>query len=95
MIHRRNALRILGATSALLAGCLSGAAGAQDAFPSKPVSFVVPYAAGGPADAFVRIMAQKLSERLKVPVIVENKPGANGNIGSVTVAKGKIGRAHV
>lgn len=89
MIHRRHALKLLCTTSTLLAACWSSSAIAEDAFPSKPLTFVVPYAAGGPADAFVRNMAQKLSERLKVPVIVDNKPGANGNIGSTAVAKGR------
>lgn len=89
MIHRRHALKLLGATSTLLAASWAAPALADDAFPSKPVTFVVPYAAGGPADAFVRGFAQKLSERLKVPVVVDNKPGANGNIGSAAVANGR------
>lgn len=74
---------VLMATIALSPGAIG-----QDAFPSKPITFVVPYAPGGAADVFVRTISQKLSERLKVPVIVENRAGANGNIGSATVAKG-------
>jgi tripartite-type tricarboxylate transporter receptor subunit TctC len=61
---------------------------AQEAkFPSKPISIIVPYTPGGVADTFSRMLAQGLSKRLGQPVIVENKAGANGNIGSVYVAK--------
>jgi tripartite-type tricarboxylate transporter receptor subunit TctC len=67
---------------------LSSSASAQDSFPSKPITFIVPYAPGGAADVFVRTISQKLSERLNVPVIVENRAGANGNIGSAAVARG-------
>ena len=74
---------------AVFAVCLSGVVVADEAFPTRPLTFVVPYAAGGPADAFIRPLAHALSERLKVPVIIDNKPGANGNIGSATVAKGR------
>lgn len=87
MIRRSHVLKFIGA--AALAACASGTFAADEAFPSKPVTFVVPYAAGGPADAFIRPLAQALSERLKVPVVIDNKPGANGNIGSATVAKGR------
>jgi tripartite-type tricarboxylate transporter receptor subunit TctC len=86
MIRRSHFLKCLAATAA---ACALGSAAADEAFPNKPVTFVVPYAAGGPADAFVRSMAQALSERLKVPVVVDNKPGANGNIGSAAVANGR------
>jgi len=65
---------------------LAGAAQAQT-YPTKPVKLVVPYAAGGAADIFGRIVAQKLSEALKEQFIVENKPGANGGIGTDLVAK--------
>lgn len=56
-------------------------------FPDKPLSIVVPYPAGGVADQFARSMASELGDRLDQPVIVNNRPGANGNIGSAYAAK--------
>jgi len=78
--------------AALLAGaalCASGV-GAADAigdWPTRPIRVVVPYATGGPSDVLVRLVAPRLSERLGQPVIVENRPGASGNIGTDFVAK--------
>jgi tripartite-type tricarboxylate transporter receptor subunit TctC len=60
---------------------------AQDGYPSKPITFIVPYAAGGSSDTRARQLAQKLGERLRVTVVVENKPGASGNIGTAQVAR--------
>ena len=60
---------------------------AQSAFPSKPIKFVVPFAAGGGGDVVARMLAQRLSERINNPVIVENRTGAGGNIGSDFVLK--------
>jgi Uncharacterized protein conserved in bacteria len=56
-------------------------ASAQDAWPTKPVVIIVPFAAGGVADLLPRIVGAKLSEKWKQPVIIENKVGASGNIG--------------
>lgn len=70
-----------GVVAAALAFALPLAAAAQDAFPSKPVRIIVPYPAGGVADLLPRTVGQKLSEKWGQPVIVENKPGASGNIG--------------
>lgn len=61
-------------------------ANAQD-FPIKPIRFVVGYAAGGPTDVIGRIIGQEISTALGQPVIVENKAGANGNIGTEFVAR--------
>lgn len=55
-------------------------------YPERPVKLVVPYSAGGAADAQARLVAQKLSARLGQSVIVENKPGASGTIGAASVA---------
>jgi tripartite-type tricarboxylate transporter receptor subunit TctC len=65
---------------------VAGPSFAQD-YPSRPVRFVVPYVAGGNADIWARTLAQKLTESLKQPFVVENKPGANGGIGADYVAK--------
>ncbi len=59
---------------------------AQDLF-LKPVRLIVPFAAGGPADVYARIVGQQLSEALKVPFIVDNKPGAGSIVGTAEAAK--------
>ena len=59
---------------------LAGSALAADAWPSKAIKLVVPFPAGGPTDTASRILGQKLAERLKQPVVVENKAGASGSI---------------
>lgn len=60
---------------------------AQDAYPTKPIRFVVPYPPGGPTDLMARLLQPELQSRLGVPVVVENKSGAGGNVGSADVAK--------
>ena len=74
------------AAAVLLAATLPALAAAQ-AFPSKPLKIIVPYSPGGTTDLLARLVGQKLSERFGQPVIVDNKPGANGMIGSDFVAK--------
>lgn len=70
------------------AGLAFGAAAhAQQDFPSRTIRVVVPFAAGGGGDVIGRVYAQKLSEALKVPVIVDNRPGASTIVGSDYVAK--------
>src|SRR3954464_11133471 len=61
-------------------------AAAQD-YPAKPVRVIVPYVAGGNADIWARTLAQKLTESLRQAFVVENKPGANGGIGTEYLAK--------
>ena len=63
-----------------------GSAGAQS-YPSRPIKLVVPYAAGGGSDVIARIFADRLSQRLKQSIIVENRAGAGGNVGADAVAK--------
>ena len=79
----RRGLAVAAAVLALLP--LSARAG--DSYPDRPIHMVVPFAAGGAVDVVARIVGQALSERVKQPVIVENKPGASSNIGMGFVAK--------
>ncbi len=73
---------------ALAALTLTLAHGAQASdLPNGPVKIVVPVAAGGGLDVVVRVLGQRLSERWKQPVIVDNRPGAGGTIGALAVAK--------
>ncbi len=78
-------------TTALLGtlalGGLSAPALAQDAWPSKTIRFVVPYPPGGPTDMMARLLQGELAKRLGVTVVVDNKGGAGGNLGSAEVAK--------
>ena len=71
---------------ALLFAVVATAASAQG-WPSRPVHIVVPYTPGVGADTLARVLGPKLSERWNTPVIVDNKPGATGNIGADQVAK--------
>ncbi|MGJ7545970.1 Bug family tripartite tricarboxylate transporter substrate binding protein [Variovorax sp. LT1R16] len=83
--HRR---RLLGAAClAALSVGLPLAASAQANWPARPIKIIVPYPPGGSSDIIARAISQPLSEALKQSVIVENKPGANGNLGADFVAK--------
>lgn len=71
----------------LLAALMAAHVATAQTFPSKPIKIVVPNAAGGAADLTARTVAQKLSESLGQPVVIENKPGAGGVVAGDTVAK--------
>jgi tripartite-type tricarboxylate transporter receptor subunit TctC len=70
---------------ALLFALCAGSATAQ--YPTKPIRLIVPFTPGTGIDILARIWGQKLQERLKTPVVVDNRPGASGNIGTEAVAK--------
>src|ERR1700755_2612342 len=79
--------RILRSAIPLIALLACRAAGAADSYPSRAVKIVGPFPAGGPSDFTARLLADKLAASLKQPFIVENRPGASGNIGTDAVAK--------
>jgi tripartite-type tricarboxylate transporter receptor subunit TctC len=92
MMHIRtsswNPWRLAPALAGLAAACGSGYAAAQDvAFPTRTVQIVVPYTPGTGADILSRTLGPRLSERWKVAVITDNRPGATGNIGAEFVSK--------
>ena len=68
------------------AACLPLAAWAQ-AYPSKPITLLVPFPPGGPTDLVARVLAKKMSEQMGQSIVIDNKPGANGNIAAVAAAK--------
>src|SRR5690349_10229017 len=82
--HRRRFLHL--ATGAAALPAVSRFAWAQ-AYPTRPVRMIVPLSAGGSTDIVARLIAQRLTDRLGQPFIVENKPGAGTNIGTETVAR--------
>ena len=83
ILSRRTAL------AGLAASTLAGGAQAQAGYPDKPIRMVIAFAAGGPTDIVGRMLAPRLSEILGQQVIVDNKPGATGNIGTAMVADAK------
>ena len=79
--------RLVSLALTLAIALLAAAAQAQTVWPTKPIRILVGYAAGGSTDVTARIIAQALSERLGQPVIIENRPGAAGNIAAEAAAK--------
>jgi tripartite-type tricarboxylate transporter receptor subunit TctC len=72
--------------AAALLGSLSGAQ-AQTAWPTKPLRVVLPFPPGGPSDMVMRLAAEKMQASLTQPIVIDNKPGAGGNLGSAEVAR--------
>jgi tripartite-type tricarboxylate transporter receptor subunit TctC len=84
--HRRQFLQLAAGAAALPA--VPHVARAQS-YPSRPVTLVVPIAAGGGLDTTARILAEKLQDNLQQPFVVENRPGAGSTVGTNLVAKAK------
>ncbi len=86
MCTRKQIVGLLSLFSVVMLMSATSVAFAQS-YPNKPICLIVPYPAGGTTDILGRIIAQKLTENLGQRVVVENKPGAGGNIGAETAAK--------
>ena len=82
----KNSLLTLAAAAAMLLGASAHAQTASN-YPAKPIKIVVPFPAGGTSDVLARIFGQKITEHWGQPVVVENRPGASGNLGADQVAK--------
>ncbi|RZM04212.1 MAG: tripartite tricarboxylate transporter substrate binding protein [Variovorax sp.] len=85
--HRRRLLGVLVAALVAPAVHAQGAAPPAGAYPTKPITMVVPFPPGGPTDLVARVLAQKIGEQMGQSVLVDNRGGANGNIGAAFVAK--------
>lgn len=86
-IHTLTRRRLVQA--AALAVAMAGSSAMAQAWPSKPISLIVPFPAGGTTDVLARALGEKLAQSLGQPVIVENKPGAGATLGADFVAKAK------
>ena len=84
MLNRR---MLLQAVAVFAAALVAPWAGAQDKWPARPVTFIVPFAAGGTTDIVARLVGAKLQQMWGQPVVIEDRPGAGGNIGAGVVAK--------
>ena len=85
--HDAGARRVLGIMVALALACGALSTARAQTYPSKPVRIVVPFAPGGTTDILARLVGQRLSDALKQSVVIDNRPGANGALGTEIVAK--------
>ncbi len=76
-----------GAAVLMASALIFGDAALAQPYPSRPIKLVVPFPGGGPLDFTARLLADKLSPAMKQPIVVENRPGASGNLGTEVVAK--------
>jgi tripartite-type tricarboxylate transporter receptor subunit TctC len=83
-LPRRNFLRLAASAAALP---ISARIARAQAYPSRPVRLIAPFAAGGTSDTVARLMGQWLSERLGQPFVIEDRPGAGSNIGTEAVVR--------
>ena len=84
---RARAAFAVAASIAILLGLAAGADEARAQWPDKPIRVVVPWPAGGGSDVVARAISVQLGEQLRQPVVIDNRPGANGGIGSLSVAR--------
>lgn len=80
-------IKAMASVAALLAGLLSGLPAWSQAYPAKPVTIIVPYQAGQGTDVAARLFAEQLTKALGQQFIIDNKPGAGGNIGTAAAAR--------
>jgi tripartite-type tricarboxylate transporter receptor subunit TctC len=80
-------MRVVSRSLLVLAAALHVCAAAAPQYPTKPVKIVVAFTAGGTTDIMARMLAQRLTEKFKQPFVIENKPGAGGNLGTETVVR--------
>jgi tripartite-type tricarboxylate transporter receptor subunit TctC len=85
LISRRCALKALAQTLALIGA--SGALQAQSSYPSRVVTLVVPFPAGGPTDVTARVLADRLAAAMGQPIVIDNRAGASGNVAAGMVAR--------
>src|SRR5437588_3150244 len=85
---RRREIPIMNGTGALLAAALvvTSSAGHAQTYPSRPITLIIPFAAGGSNDMVGRVIGKKLSEAWAQPVVIDNRAGAGGMIGTSAVA---------
>ena len=84
---RRIARAVLFACGSLILATSALAQSASTAYPTRPVKIIVPFAPGGGSDFMARLLSKQLTEKLGQPVIIENRPGAGGNLGADIAVK--------
>src|SRR6202051_1038195 len=82
-------MKILGVLATGLSLLLLPASAAAQDFPTKPIKLIVPFPAGGPNDIIARVLGQRMSELMKQPVLIDNRGGQGGVLGTDAVAKAK------
>src|SRR6202163_3701870 len=86
-VSREAFMRVFGALAAALSVLLWPALAAAQDFPNKPIRLIVPFPAGGPNDIIARVVGQRMSEITRQPIIIDNRGGQGGVLGTDAVAK--------